>query len=119
MTEDQNLILDKVYQELESKFGESVERLDIFYQSGQIWHVSAIILKRDHRNMGIGSAIMTEIVRFADQHGQTLILTPSTDYGATSVKRLEKFYSGFGFKVNRGKFKNYSLPWCGMYRMPN
>ena len=61
---------------------------------------------------------MTEIVRFADKYNKTVILTASTMFGASSKNRLEKFYLKFGFIRNRGKNKDYSLPWCGMYRMP-
>ena len=36
-----------------------------------------------------------------------LSLSPSTDFGASSVSRLTKFYRRFGFKPNKGRNKDF------------
>jgi len=69
--------------------------------------IHAIQVKKSNRGEGVGSSIMKELINFADDHGLILLLTPSTDFGATSVNRLRRFYGQFGFKRNLGKFKDY------------
>lgn len=59
------------------------------------------------KNAGAGSRLMEEICRWADLNGVTLTLTPSTDFGATSVSRLERFYRRFGFIPNKGRRSNF------------
>ena len=56
----------------------------------------------------LGTKAMQDIVDYADQTGQRITLTPTKDFGATSVSRLEKFYKQFGFKENSGKNKDFS-----------
>jgi hypothetical protein len=48
---------------------------------------------------------------------QVVTLTPSTDYGASSVSRLKKFYKQFGFVENKGRNKDYEISEA-MYRLP-
>jgi site-specific DNA-cytosine methylase/predicted GNAT family acetyltransferase len=70
------------------------------------------------RGSGIGTKFMDELVSYADQAGKPVLLTPSTDFGATSKSRLENFYRRFGFVPNRGRQKDYSLPNEAMIRRP-
>lgn len=65
--------------------------------------LSEIQIPKEKRKQGIGTGAMQELVGYADRTGQKIILTPSTDFGATSVSRLEKFYKRFGFESNKGK----------------
>ena len=60
---------------------------------------------------------MREIIKYADQTGQTIKLTPSTDFGASSVGRLKKFYKKFNFVENKGRNKNFEFR-DTMYRLP-
>ena len=60
------------------------------------------------RSRGLGTAIMTEIINQADRHGDTLALSPTSDFGG-SKKRLEKFYRRFGFVPNKGSSKNFDI----------
>ena len=66
-----------------------------------------IALEKGKRGQGIGSESMQELIDYADLTGQRILLTPSTAYGGTSVKRLEKFYKRFGFKSNKGRKKDF------------
>ena len=50
---------------------------------------------------------MEDLVNEADRAGKVVALTPSTDFGATSVGRLEDFYRRFGFARNRGPNKDF------------
>ena len=69
----------------------------------------AIVIPKEKRGMGIGSKVMEEIVDFADKYNKIIVLTPSKDFGATSVPRLQRFYSGFGFLRNTGKSKDFGF----------
>jgi hypothetical protein len=43
------------------------------------------------------------VIAFANAQNKPIYLTPSKDFGATSVSRLEKFYKGLGFVKNTDK----------------
>ena len=69
--------------------------------------LSQIELPKAERAKGLGSKAMQELIEYADRTGQRIVLTPSKDYGATSVKRLETFYKRFDFTMNVGRKKDY------------
>jgi predicted GNAT family N-acyltransferase len=73
----------------------------------EYWVLSKIIVNKNERGQGKGSLVVSELCKMADQKGKTIFLTPSKDFGATSIIRLEKFYRKFGFKSNNGRFKDY------------
>ena len=56
--------------------------------------LSEIRVEKKNRGQGIGSKAMKILTDYADETGQKIVLTPSTDFGATSVGRLKKFYRG-------------------------
>lgn len=88
------------------------------YIRGNDLKLDHIVVKKEFRKTGIGSAIMREICNFADKHGYRITLTTGIrdpHFGTTSGDRLKKFYSRFGFKRNFGKNKDYSLS-DNMYR---
>lgn len=55
-----------------------------------------------HKNSGIGSMIMNDLISFADNQNFILILNTSDKFGS-SPKRLKAFYKRFGFKINKDK----------------
>lgn len=65
--------------------------------------VNSLNVPKEKRNQGIGTSFMEALCKIADEDGKVMFLTPSKDFGATSVDRLVKFYSRFGFKSNKGK----------------
>lgn len=69
--------------------------------------LSEIKISKENRGKGIGSQAMQELAEYADRTGQSIALSPSKDFGATSVKRLEKFYKRFGFVSNKGRSKDF------------
>lgn len=79
--------------------------------------LSAIMVKKDKRGVGTGTSVMKEIARFADDHGLIVTLSPSKDFGASSVERLRKFYGQFGFKRNLGRNKDFRFSEA-MIRLP-
>lgn len=66
---------------------------------------------------GIGTRLMEEICKWADNNLATLTLTPSTSFGATSTERLVRFYKRFGFVQNTGRNSNFATR-QSMYRNP-
>ena len=87
-----------VLQELEDELGII---LDI-YDNGNYLTLSRIEIPKGKRGSGIGSKAMQKIIDYADANGKDIRLTPSKDFGATSVSRLKKFYKQFDF-VNKPK----------------
>ena len=77
----------------------------------------SIKVPKEKRNQGLGTAVMQSIIDLADQQQRILVMTPSTDFGASSVERLKKFYKRFGFVENKGKNKDFSISET-LYRNP-
>jgi predicted GNAT family N-acyltransferase len=80
-------------------------------------YLSKISIPKEIRGLGIGTEIMNEIIAYADENNRLLTLTPSTDYGATSISRLKEFYKNFGFIENKGRNKDFEIS-QSMYRVP-
>lgn len=70
--------------------------------------LSTIRVPEGERGQGTGTKMMQEIIGYADAQGKRIVLSPSTDFGATSKARLTKFYKRFGFVENKGKNKDFS-----------
>lgn len=79
--------------------------------------LSLIKISKENRNKGLGSQFMTELINFADKYNIRILLSPSIDFGASSVNRLKSFYKRFGFIENKGKNKNFTINHT-MYRSP-
>jgi len=81
------------------------------------WELSEIVVPKESRGMGEGSAFMKKLTKIADQHAITITCTPSKDFGASSVARLKSFYKAHGFVENKGRNKDYRTSRT-MYRPP-
>lgn len=79
--------------------------------------LSRIVVPKGQRGAGIGTKAMEELTALADRSGQRIELTPSDDFGATSVNRLKEFYKRFGFVENKGRNKDFTTRET-MYRPP-
>lgn len=90
--------------------------LDVF-EKGNVLSLGRIVIPEGKRGEGVGSNVMQDLIDYADKNNLKIILTPSTDFGATSVARLNKFYKKFGFIDNRGKNRDFSHK-ESMYRVP-
>ena len=69
------------------------------------------------KNIGEGTKMMQEIIDYADSTNKKIVLTPSTDFGGSSVGRLKDFYKRFGFVENKGRNKDFEIR-DTMYRVP-
>jgi hypothetical protein len=82
-------------------------KLDISNKNG-VLNISKIVVPKEQRESGVGSSIMRQLSDYADATGTRLTLSPSVDFGATSVSRLKDFYKRFGFVENKGRNKDFS-----------
>jgi DNA polymerase III sliding clamp (beta) subunit (PCNA family)/GNAT superfamily N-acetyltransferase len=112
-SEINKLSVNEFEEYLEKKYNSKVELGD--YK--KYIYLSRIDVPKEIRNLGIGSEIMSEIIDYADYNDKKITLTPSTDYGATSISRLKEFYKKFGFIENKGKNKDFEISQL-MYRVP-
>lgn len=87
------------------------------YEGRRGIHLSKIVILKSFRGQGLGTYAMKRLTDYADQTGQQITLTPSTDFGASSVKRLIAFYKRFGFVLNKGRHKDFRISEL-MYRDP-
>lgn len=83
-------------------------KLDVYEKNG-IVNLSRIVVPKEQRKSGIGSQIMNDLASYADANNAKITLSPSTDFGGTSVARLKDFYKKFGFVENKGKNKDFSI----------
>lgn len=79
--------------------------------------VFLVEVHEDEQYMGNGTDFMSDLCEWADKNGKTITLTPSDDFGATSVGRLTKFYKRFGFVENKGKQTDFTTK-QNMHRKP-
>lgn len=82
-----------VLKELEGMFDIDLD----LYDNGEYLELSRISVPTEKRGKGVGSQIMQSIVGYADKVGKKIYLTPSKDFGASSISRLESFYKRFDF----------------------
>lgn len=90
---------------LKNKYGESLEALDI-YENKTSLKLTRIIVNPNLRNSGVGTSVLEDLVKYADDYGKIVTLTPSNDFGG-NVNRLVQYYKRFGFKMNKGHNKNF------------
>jgi len=123
-----------IAQKLAEKSGKSLEQKDDLKSlsakykkehnvDSDVWdakrgiELSKIIVPKEKRGEGIGSKFINDLISHADKSGKRIILSPSKDFGASSVERLKDFYKKHGFVENKGKNKDYEIS-HSMYRNP-
>ena len=93
-TNDPDIQENYVLQDLENQYNIDLD----LYDNGKHLTLSRISIPKDKRGQGLGSKVMNHIIQYADKVNKPIYLTPTKDFGATSVSRLEQFYKQFGFK---------------------
>lgn len=101
---------------LRAKYEKYLDGLDI-YENKSSLRLSRIIIKPEFRSSGIGKKVMTDLVNYADENKQIVVLTPSSDFGGNK-NRLIQFYKSFGFKHNKGVHINFEYS-DSMIRYPH
>jgi len=83
-------------------------QLDIYGDAKKGFELGRIEIPETERSSGLGTAVMNDIIKMADDQGAVISLTPDKSFGGSSVSRLKKFYKKFGFVENKGKSKDFS-----------
>lgn len=73
----------------------------LYEGSGGIIILSKIVVPKEKRGKGIGTAAMKILIDYADRMGKQIALTPSGDFGGNKA-RLNQFYRSFGFRTYKG-----------------
>jgi len=95
-----------------SQISSDLERAGIkndISESNGVIRLHRMVVPPDQRNRGIGTSAMQQLVAYADQAGKRIALSPSTDFGGSSVSRLKDFYRRFGFVDNKGSGRDLSV----------
>lgn len=77
------------------------------HENGDVITLSRVVVPEETRGGGLGTAAMKELIAYADANQKTVVTTPSTDFGGSSLARLKRFYKRFGFIENKGKSKDF------------
>lgn len=102
------------------QIGLDLEQFEVLLDSQGNLKLHTLIVDRASQRTGIGTEAMQALVRFADEHGKRIVLSPaqpSDQLGTTSRSRLVKFYRRFGFIENTGRRADPSVS-ESMYREP-
>ena len=101
----------------------SIDKLGIYIDKNKnSLFLSDLYIKNEFRGTGVGSAVMKELITFADNKKIPIVLIPEPESETkASLLKLIQFYKKFGFVVNKGKNIDYFLsePFSlSMYRLP-
>lgn len=97
-----------------------LKSLSMFLNNKGDLYLNLIAVKKENLGKGIGTKVLQEIAKFADENSLKITLTTGTKdpyFGTTSQSRLIKFYKRFGFVENKGRNKDFSIS-GNMYRNP-
>lgn len=98
-----------------------LKAFDVYKSINGDLKLGLLIVPKDSRKQGTGSAAVEQFIAKADEMGLRAVLTPALkdkDFGTTSRSRLVRFYKRFGFVENSGRNKDFTLDAGAMYRMP-
>jgi len=105
--------LSDVVAQLEAQFPDM--KLDV-RESKSVISINKIVFPEGHRGKGQGSAVFEALTKYADETGQYLVATPSSDFGGKK-SRIVSFNKRFGFVENKGRNRIFSIT-ESMYRPP-
>jgi hypothetical protein len=104
-------------QDIVSKWEATGAKVSLHQHKDGTLELSKIVIPKDARSEGAGTKFMQELTNLADQQQVRIVLSPSIDFGASSVARLVNFYKKFGFVQNTGRNKDFTVSYS-MYREP-
>ena len=94
---------EKIAYDLENKYPVKV---DMVPRGKDVVELSKIEVDNGQRNKWIGTTVMKEIIKWADDNWISIALTPDTSLWS-SKWRLKQFYKDLWFVDNSGKTKNF------------
>ncbi len=89
--------------------------VDLSLGGDKTLQLGKIVVPKEQRGQGVGTALMNDLIKQADEAGAMVTLSPAADFGG-SVGRLKDFYKRFGFVENKGRNKDFAIS-DAMYRV--
>jgi len=86
-------------------------------EAGRGVRLGSLIVPKQKRGQGLGTKALRKALDLCDKQGRMMVITPSTDFGGSSVERLKRFYAKLGFVRNKGSKKDFTISET-MYRLP-
>jgi GNAT superfamily N-acetyltransferase len=117
MIKFKDILIESIETKLLSKY--PLKSLHIIEDTNTII-LSTVIFDKENQNQGNGTNLMNDLCNYADRLNKEIRLTPAIKdlhHGTTSQTRLIKFYQRFGFKLNKGRNKDFSHSYL-MVRTP-
>jgi GNAT superfamily N-acetyltransferase len=106
--------------EVQARVGPDLQYFSVALTNAGDLHLGMLAIDRGARRAGVGSSVMNDLTKFADEHGVRVLLSPSErndEWGTTSRDRLVDFYKRFGFVENTGAHADAGIT-AEMYRDP-
>ncbi len=79
--------------------------VDLSLGGDKTLQLGKIVVPKEQRGQGVGTALMNDLIKQADEAGAMVTLSPAADFGG-SVGRLKDFYKRFGFVENKGRIRS-------------
>ena len=101
--------------DIKKKYADKTDHLYIYEKKNTI-SIDNMVVKKGYRNQGVGTAILNDVINYADQVQKTITLTPTSEFG--TKERLKKWYKANGFVENKGRNTDFTIS-DTMYRFPS
>jgi len=101
-------ILDECGSYLKTKYKNILQTLRLENcndEHGEYIYLVCIKIKKSQKEKGYGTAVLSELIKLADQHNVRIILFPTNIFGA-DLKRLIAFYIKHGFILSNDDKNN-------------
>ncbi len=96
--------LRKEFHEYLEKGPKGYPYLDIFdYPGRNAIELKLVEIAKEYRGKGYGTALMNKLIKWADDNGKIIVLSPSE----IKTNKLIKWYKEFGFLENRSRNKDF------------
>lgn len=106
---------------ISAKWGEEGVELKLLHDLQGNIVLDKIVVPEKNRRSGVGSSVLDDVLKVADETDSQVILTPAEQgdgFGTESKRKLVSFYKKFGFVENKGANKDFSIGAERMYRDP-
>ena len=101
--------------DIKTKYADKTDHLYIYEKKNTI-SIDNMVVKKEYRNQGVGTAILSDVIDYADRVRKTITLTPTSEFG--TKERLKKWYKANGFVENKGRKTDFTIS-DTMYRLPS
>jgi GNAT superfamily N-acetyltransferase len=94
--------------DLETSLEAQYPGLDLIMHIGHGYvELAQIVVPKEQRSQGIGTAVIRRIQEFAKNKNMRLVIRPQPERGKKDA--LDRFYRNLGFVHNQGRNKDYEI----------